>query len=94
MTTSDWSSLESRDGLHLNNLRRDGLMPSAGRGRGRALRIALAVLALVALAVLGSLPPETRDNGLRAAERAAVPGAAPAPQIVLDGHGKWSGYSR
>jgi hypothetical protein len=93
MTTSDWSSLESRDGLHLNNLRRDGLTPGSGQGRGVALRIALAALALVALAVLGSLPTDGRNAGL-SAERAAVPGSAPAPGIVLDGHGKWSGYTR
>jgi hypothetical protein len=54
-----------------------------------AIRVAVGALAVLALILLGSLPAENPDSRI---ERLVVPGSAPA--IVLDGHGKWSGYTR
>jgi hypothetical protein len=82
MVTSNGISLDSRDGQHRDNLRRDGLTPPAGKDRGAAGRIALAFLAVVALAVLGSLPAAKEESGRRI-ERLAVPGSVPTPEIAL-----------
>ena len=88
MSTSNCSSLGPRDILS-----RDELIPAATRGNGFAVRLAVAALAGLALAVLGSLPADPS----RVAPQATgitVPGSAPAPAIEFDGRGKWSGYSR
>jgi hypothetical protein len=82
MVISNGIPLDSRDGQHRENLRRDGLTPMAGNDdRGAVGRIALAFLAVFGLAVLGSLPPAKEESGRRI-ERLAVAGSVPAPQIV------------
>ena len=82
MVTADGNFLESRDTLHLDNLRRDGLRPPAGKDCGAVGRIALAALAVVALALLGSLTPGNEVDRQRI-ERIALPGSAPAPELAV-----------
>jgi len=83
MATAKRISLDSRDGLHRDILRRDGLLPLSGSERGAAGRIAVALLAVFGLALLGSLPAAKEKDGQRI-ERLALPGSVPPPQIVMN----------
>ncbi|MGF1593003.1 MAG: hypothetical protein ACFCUW_06975 [Kiloniellaceae bacterium] len=88
MTTSNCPSMGS-----LDSLRRDAPVPFARNGNGLALRIAVAALAGLALAVLASLPAGD-GTSLTHDARITAPGSAPAPATEFDGRGKWSGYAR
>lgn len=75
------------------SLRHELHLPVGTNGNLLGVRIAIGALAGLALAVLASLPaekPAPRSQG----EGIVVPGSAPAPEIKLDGHGKWGGYTR
>lgn len=88
MSTSNCPSIGPSD-----SLRRDALVPFARNGNGLALRIAVAALAGLALAVLASLPAGD-GTSLTHDARISAPGSAPAPATAFDGHGKWGGYAR
>jgi hypothetical protein len=81
MVTSNGILPDSREGQHRDNLRRDGLIPPAGEDRGAAVRIALAIAGVIALAVIGSLPA-AHGNRDGSSERFALTGAA--SQIVAE----------
>ena len=88
MSTSDFQPLGAQA-----RLRRDWLQPADAGGNGSAIRFAVAVLALVALGVLGSLPADRSEFASQSAG-ITLPGNAAAPAIAFDGRGKWGGYAR
>ncbi len=87
MSSANCPSLGSND-----SLRRDYSFPTGSFGGGFAIKVVIGALAVLALAILGSLPAENQIDHMRD-QGIAVPGGAPAPEAVFDGRGKWSGYS-